>query len=468
MKNIFERAAALALSAAIMFSAAGCSRESTDSVSSAALETIDIPSSEPQPTEILDVGEHKDYDKQDTECYYSGELLIAKQDGKPRAMELFSMNIGEGCLEFYANELNKIKEEAGTKVNVYSMIVPTACELYCPPKYQDQIDDQENILQTLNDMLVNVTPVNVLDTLKNHNAENIYFRSDSRWTPLGAYYAGRIFAKEAGVEYADISEYSPSSPKEYVGDLSYMCMPDGDEDLRKNPDEFIFYKPRTSFVTNYYDDEFEFLSADKYYEENKDSLYEGYCKGGFYCLRLDTKAKNDRRLLIVKDDFGTVMPAFLTGSFSQIYVVEYDYLSANLVEMISEFGVTDVLYLMNTYTVTDSSVYTLETIRTQATNGTLKDDAPDTDVPDSSDSDTDTDFDTESDEGYGEPNEPEYIYGVGINNQIGIVEPSSSPIEEQTEEYTAEPQDNYSEDGGSADYEYEYSYEDGADEDGEW
>lgn len=471
--------------AASLVSSSGCKKNEPepDTSSSAPVATAEQPA--PQPIEEPDIGEHKDYDKEDADCYESGSILVADQDGTKRGMETYTMTLGTGCLEFYANELNQIKSDVGSKVSVYSMIVPTACELYCPKNARELIDSQEDIIKSVRDMLVDVKQVDVLPTLRNHNAENIYFRTDSRWTPLGAYYAGKAFAKAAGVPYADISEYTKNDERSFTGDLLNICGPQADGDLRAAPDSFIYYKPSVSFTTNYYDEQFTFLSADKFYFGDADASknetdseseegyfgetqssasdpFEDYYRGGFYCLRLDTKVKNDRKLLIVKDEFGTIMPPFLTSSFSQIFVVSYDYLEANLVEMIQEFGITDVLYLMNSYTITDTRVYSLETLRTQATHGSLEDKAPsDTDASDtdSSDSDSDkkkipTDSDTES------SNEPEYIYDVGINNQVGIVENS----DEDNETYST-PDDNG---GDYEDYGADAGYDDGGDYEEEW
>lgn len=406
-----------------------------------------------------DIGEHKDYDKENAECFESGEIIIVTQDGKKRGMETYTMTLGSGCLEFYATELNTHKELAGNKVNMYSMIVPTACELYCPASERYRIDSQEQIISDVKDMLVGVTQIDVLPTLRNHNAENIYFRTDSRWTPLGAYYAGKVFAKQAGVPYADISEYRPTSPIDFVGDLASLAYSDGYDALHGDPDKFSFYAPSAVYTTNYYDENFTYLTTNSFYSEIPESPADGYYSGGFYSLRIDTPVKNDRRLLIVKDEFGTFMPTFFTSSFEEVYVVSYNYLEANLLEMISEFGITDVLYLMNTYTVTDTRVYTLETLRTQATHGTLKDDAPDSESDSSSDSDSDSDkkdplaIDSDTDT-------VEYIYDVGVNNQVGIVENSEPAAPEYSPEDDVGGNDyddgNEGSDYGEETYEYDY------------
>ncbi len=461
MKNLSLRLIACALALTFAAPLAGCEKKTEpEPVVSDSVATVGEP--EPEPEEDTDIGEHKDYDKEDAECYESGSIIVAEQDGKKRGMEAYTMTLGSGCLEFYASELNEQKNTVSPKVKMYSMIVPTACELYCPANERYLIDSQEEIIQSVKEMLIGVQQVDVLPTLRNHNAEDIYYRTDSRWTPLGAYYAGKVFAKAAGVPYADISEYNKTAPKEYVGDLTALSGDQAYLDFKEQPDEFSFYAPTVKYTTNYYDDEFTFASTDKFYEENEEDLQNGYYKGGFYCLRIDTKVDNGRKLLLVKDEYGTVLPTFFTSSFSQIYVVSYDYLSANLMEMIDEFGITDVLYLMNTYTVTDTRVYSLETLRTQATHGSLKDGAPDNDSDSDSDSDSDkkkgSDSDS-SDSDEKDPNEIEYIYDVGINNQIGIVE--SSDEDNGASDYDNE-NTGYDDGAGGGIYD-DYSYDDGND-----
>lgn len=403
------RICSLILSLLIAVSGAACNSNNDNQN----VQTNDTPIESEVAVEDQDIGEHKDYDKEEAKCFDSNGILIAEQDGKKRGLELY--DTGEGLSEFYGTELNTIKDRLGNKINVYSMIVPTACELYCPSNEHENITSQEDVIKEIRDMLVGVEPVDVLPTLRNHNAENIYFRTDNRWTGLGAYYAGKVFAKAAGVDYADISEYEPKTVSDkYIGNLQDSVDEDGYKAFEEYPDTFIYYQPKCNFKTHYYDEEFEYLSEDKFFEKVPDSLYDSYYKGGYYCIKLATSVNTDRKLIIVKDDFGTALAPFFTSSFKEIYVVDIEYLEANLVEMVEEFCITDVLYVMNTFSVTGQKVYNLETLRTQASHGTLEDDAPSEVIDNtvhvqSSKSETDND------------SEDEFVYDVGMNNPVGII-----------------------------------------------
>ncbi len=414
MKNTRCKICSLLLSMLLLMSAAACDNGSKTPQQN--VQTKDTPlTSSTTEIEEPDIGEHKDYDKERATSYFSYDILISEQDGTKRGMELY--NEGEGLSEFYGTEINAMKDRLGNKINVYSMIVPTACEFYCPSNLRSRITSQEEVQTNVHDMLVNVEEVNVFPTLRNHNAENIYFRTDNRWTGLGAYYAGKVFAKKAGVPYADISDYNAKTiSTEYVGNLSDSVDNIGQADLNANPDTFIYYEPKCRFTTHYYDEEFEYLGENKFFEEVPDSLYDSYYKGGYYCLKLSTTVNSARKLIIVKDSFGTVLAPFLTSSFSEIYVVDADYLEANLVEMIEEFCITDVLYLFNTFSVTGSRVYNLETLRSQASHGTLQDDAP-SEVPvDDSVSSTTSNIDSDTDS-----SNMEFVYDIGRNNPIAVI-----------------------------------------------
>ncbi len=437
----------------------GCSnngKTETSSVAEVVQSQSDTESESPKIEEDTDIGEHKDYDKENAESYESGSIIVVNQDGKKRGLETYTMMLGEGCLEFYANELNTQKQLLGKKVNMYSMIVPSACELYCPANERYRIDSQEEIIENVKQMLIGVEQVDVLPTLKNHNAEDIYYRSDSRWTPLGAYYAAKVFAKKADVPFADISEYTPTKSRDYIGDLQYISGPQAYSDFQATPDKFSFYAPKAKYTTNYYDENFKYLVTDNFYSEvseNSTSLFDGYYAGGYYSLKIDTDVQNERKVMIVKDEFGTLFPMFLTSSFSEIYVVSYTYTEANLIEMIKEFGITDVIYVMNTFPVTDTRVYSIETLRTQATHGSLKDDAPDSDSETDSDSNTDklksSDKDTDT---------IEYIYDVGINNQVGVIEHSDEDDNNEISEINNDNYDNENfdnDDNGNIDNDYE-------------
>lgn len=440
MKKTIFRICSVLLAAAMLCSAAGCNNKKPEESAATADTASKAEQTVSAAADDSDEGRHKDYDQQTAQAEYSNGYLIVNQDGNSRALEMFTGE--EEATQFYSNELNTMKERLGSKVNVYSMTVPSACEFYCPSNYRNDIDSQKKIIQSIGESLINIQNIDLCETFSNHNAENIYFRSDTRWAQLGAYYAGKAFAKKAGVDYADISKYNKKSEKEYLGNMQLFLDNETLDKLKLTPDIFTYYEPSVQYKTYYYDENFEFLTEGDFFDEVKDSLYESYYKGGFYSLKVTSDVKNGRKLIVVKENATTALIPFLFGSFEEVYVVDIDYTETNLVEMIEDFKITDLLYAVTTNTAIGTRAYQLETLRSQATHGRLEDNATDVDNT----SEKSTEKDTENSDG--EDNTPQY--DVGLNNIVSEYVPDEND--------NGEAYDN-GDGGGDDNYEYDYNNE---------
>lgn len=463
MRKLYLKMSACVLSAALALSAAACSFPFGEDTSSVA-ETKDVPSeieaeveSEPEEPDT-DIGEHKDYVDEESEGYYSNGVLIVNQDGHYRAMDTF---LGDNA-DFYTNELNTLKKTLDDDVTVYSLVAPTACEYYCPSNFQEDVTSQAAVIADIGDKLMDVINVDPCETLDIHNAEPIYSRTDHHWTALGAYYACKVFAKAAGVDYPDISEYEKIDFEGYIGSMAAFTGYEGTAALEGDPEVFTYYKPTNDYRTYYYNYSFEFLSSGELLSENPDTMYLTFLQGDSYCVKVTTDVNNDRKLLVVKDSFGNAAVPFLTSSFEEIYVVDMRYLEANLVELIEEFGITDVVYIMNTFSAVGQNAYNLETLRTQATPGNLEDNATDYDYETEEESESESELEEVESQGDG------YVYGIGLNNVVGVDENYNDGSSEEDyyndygdgEDYTYNDYggyDDYSNDGGDYGY-YEDDY----------
>ena len=118
---------------------------------------------------------------------------------KVRAMMAYGGLPGGGT--DFARAVNKYKEVM-PQVNVYGMVIPTSVEFYCPEKVKKATKEERltinNIYSHFND---SVKAVDAYTALAQHAGEDIYLRTDHHWTPLGAFYAARQFAKVARVPY---------------------------------------------------------------------------------------------------------------------------------------------------------------------------------------------------------------------------------------------------------------------------
>ncbi|MDE7389659.1 MAG: hypothetical protein K2M82_01785 [Lachnospiraceae bacterium] len=438
MKNIYYKAAVAALSVVLAFSAAACNETGENISSQNTVQTVDTPTTDTTDTEEEpDVGEHKDYIKSGAQAHYSNGLIVVEQDGHYRCMDVYSaMNA-----DFYVAELHSLRDSISDRIKIYSMVIPTSCEYYCPSNMRSEITEQKDLLADLDEKLIAVNSINVWDTLNNHNAEPIYSRTDHHWTALGAYYATKLFAKAADVEYPDISEYEKVEFDNYVGTLVAFANSDDYEILNNDLETFTYYKPNNRYTTEYYDANFEYLGENDLLVDNSEVRYLTYLRGDNDCAVINTDVKNYRTLLIVKDDFGNPVVPFLTQSFEKIIVIDMDNFNNNLVSLIEKYKVTDILYVMSTFSVTGEEPYVLETIRTQPSGGFPVDEVNTSNVTTSSNVSTDSESITSDN----------YVYSVGLNNRVGVIETDSDAAYESIgDEYYSNDDEN----NGEYDNEY--------------
>lgn len=249
----------------------------------------------------------------------------------------------------YAEDVNAYKEALGKDINVYSMVLPTAVSYYLPENYLDLVESEKKDLDSIEENLKDVINVDAYTALLKHKQEALYSRTDHHWQPLGAYYASQEFAKVAGVDFADISEYNKHVLSGYVGTLYGYTK---SSTLLENPEPFIYYEPKTDVEVTQYTSSFTNPTETELLL-NPDTLD----NSSYYLVfgmddnirHVKTQCKNGRTLVIFKDSYGNALLPFLTSSFENIYLCDVRYFDINAKSFIEEVEATDVLFAMCTY-----------------------------------------------------------------------------------------------------------------------
>lgn len=291
--------------------------------------------------------------------------INVNDNGGEMSGSVFVLEDGQGLVLFggsysggqnYAETLNEYKRKLGENVNVFSMVVPTAVSFYLPERYSDMSASEWDHIDYINSFLDGVISVDAYSEIAKHTDEEIYLRTDNHWQSLGAYYAAREFAKTALVDFAELNEdnFEFISLENYVGTLYGYS--DEDERIRNNPETFTYYKPKTEYTTDYYTHalDYEYTGALMLSADNipTSSWYMVNMCGDMYSVHVKTEVKNSRRLLIVKDSYGDALPAFLTKSFEDIWVVDMRHFEKSVTELCENEGITDVLFAMNASSAT--------------------------------------------------------------------------------------------------------------------
>ncbi|MCM1167197.1 MAG: DHHW family protein [Ruminococcus sp.] len=276
----------------------------------------------------------------------SGTVFVLENG---RGLVLFGGSYSYG--KHYAETLNEYKNRLGGSVNVFSMVVPSAVSFYLPEKYSDMSASEWDHIDYINSLLDGVIPVDAYSAIAEHTDEDIYLRTDNHWQSLGAYYAAREFAETALVDFPELNgdNYEFISREGYVGTLYGYS--NEDRRIKDNPETFTYYKPKTEYTTDYYDYglEYQYTGALMLDTENLDvsSWYLVNMCGDMYTVHVKTAVKNSRKLLIVKDSYGDALPAFLTSSFEDIWVLDMRHFEKSVLELCETEGITDVLFTMN-------------------------------------------------------------------------------------------------------------------------
>ncbi len=298
---------------------------------------------------------------------WMGSVVVSGKGKNVRAMSAFYGTFDMG--EEYAKVVNKYKDDLDSKVNVYTLNMPSAAAYYMPSNLADQFTSQHDCIKNIGNNLKGVVNIDVFDALDAHKAEYIYSRTDHHWQPLGAYYAAEVFSKTAMFDFPDISTYSTHKIKNFVGTM--YAYSDYDEELNKNPDTFIYHKPDNNdeLAVTYYDSYF----ANPQYGG---SLFFDYAEGvACYSAilgddneiaEIETDVKNGRTLVIIKDSYGNALVPYLTHGFERIYVCDFRYLDVNAIDFIERVGATDVLFAVSLQAAhTDSNIVLINNDRVQ-------------------------------------------------------------------------------------------------------
>lgn len=290
-------------------------------------------------------------------------IIVVGKDENVRALMAYG---GEatGCTG-YAEVANFYKQTF-PNVNVYCMVIPTSIAFYCPEKVKNHTKPQlPTIRNVIAHLAPDVKPVNIYFTLKKHKDEDIYLRTDHHWTPLGGFYAAQTFAKIAGVPFKDLKSYERHVVHGYVGSMYGYSK---DISVKNAPEDFVYYTPKdveynTTYVVYNINKNYQVTGESRpvqgpFFYKYKDGNGGAYCTmmgGDTKLTQVRTSTKNGRRLIILKDSFGNMLPGYLFYSFEEIHVIDNRYFTKDMVAYVNDNKITDILFANNIFSAYSNS-----------------------------------------------------------------------------------------------------------------
>ena len=234
-------------------------------------------------------------------------------------------------------------------LNFFFTLVPNAAYILTDYMPKDApVRDQEADIQRVKDKLGDtVTFIDITDTMKEHQADGIYYKTDHHWTSRGAYEAFNVMAPQMQIESPALEYDIYPVTDQFSGTLASKS------GYRKAKDTIEIYIPMgvTNDYVVYYPDE-QKKTASLYDSEslNQKDQYEVFFGGNHSLVDITTTYTQERCLLLFKDSYANAFVQFLTPYFREIVMVDPRYYYEDIENVIKGKGVTDVLFLYNANT----------------------------------------------------------------------------------------------------------------------
>lgn len=279
------------------------------------------------------------------------------------------LQVGDAAFENYgfyqngaysnAQQIKKIADKVAGKARVFSIIAPNALGVMLSDYDFGRLcrsvkTEAEGIAFAYESAGENVIGVDVLTTLRAHNDEYLYYRTDHHWSSLGAYYAYCEWARAAGFEPTDLeNDYIAMEMGDQFGMFYGWC--GNPKEMTDNPDQVTAYLPKsniTTMYTDYYGNTYEGELVKDYSGSGDTTKYLAFI-GGDRPLTTITNhdIDDDSACVLVKGSYGNPFAAYLTQHYHTVYVIDYRHYSSihgylTLSKFVDEKGVDDIIFLV--------------------------------------------------------------------------------------------------------------------------
>jgi len=246
-------------------------------------------------------------------------------------------------VEKRVSQLKKLVEKFPT---TEVMLVPTADNILSEklPDFAPYYDDRI-LINRVAEEIGEGHMINVYDTLKEHEDEAIYYRTDHHWTSLGAMYAYEIWA-DGRIVYP--IKYRPEDmvtvAEDFQGTLqSKLNMPVEGDEIKV----FAQIEERPVSITYDYMKE-----TNSFYEESyldKKNKYGYFLDDNHGLVEIETNINNGKELFIIKDSYANTFIPLIAHHYSKVYVLDLRYFNGPLFPFIEQYdkGKMEVLVLYN-------------------------------------------------------------------------------------------------------------------------
>ena len=259
----------------------------------------------------------------------------------------------------YIDALNNAAAQLSGQTDVYDILVPNSSGVLLSDSELAKLggSDQKQAIEYYYGMMDGVKTVDVFDTLKAHNSEYIYFRTDHHWTADGAFYAYEEFCKKKGITEIPLSQRKKDTFEGFLGSF-YSTLQNSD--MKKNPDTIYAYEPiGTNDMTYWNDDgsEQKWNVIMDVTDWEKGTLYSTFVGGDKPMAVIENpNVKDGSTCVVMKESYGNAFIPFLVDHYSTIYIIDYRYSQVNIIDFVKEKQADDLICINNISLIGDQDV----------------------------------------------------------------------------------------------------------------
>ncbi len=184
--------------------------------------------------------------------------------------------------------------------------------------------------------------------------EYVCYRTDHHWTTLGAYYGAAGILAAMGKTAAPLADYTRETASDAFYGTTWSTA--GADWIAPDTLEFFRFAGDGDFTVAVADDGSSMAGFyDRSYLEKKDK-YSAFLGGNHALVTVTKPGETRETLLIVKDSFAHAAAPFLAREYDLV-LVDARYYHRRIADLIGEYGVDRVLFLVNADSLTASAVW---------------------------------------------------------------------------------------------------------------
>lgn len=231
---------------------------------------------------------------------------------------------------------------------VYFIAVPSSAGVYTEllPEYFTKHHEKQLIDRFYEKLDTGVRRIDAYNRLKMLSDSYVYYRSDSKWTSYGAYCVYRNVIQRLGFQPSTYDKYTIDHVTDsYCGDLYSRT-----QFMRSKPDilDIYTYSDGTE-VTDCSVMDADGKTHDRSLYDmsalDSDNMFALYPGIGYAAMKIVTSIGNDRKLLVIGDDYAASFIPFLLQHYSEVAVVYPEHTEGNISNYLDTSDYEQTLFL---------------------------------------------------------------------------------------------------------------------------